>query len=135
MLKPHTSACKVHSCDCMFFHHARCLCLHQHILQELMEARDDDYIFGDYISVSSVCSSVVNEDTVHNKMPQSVRDYLKKRFGSIARFYSGIPVAEPSDVNGFSRIKDLRKALSALDRGGWERSYHQKLFHVSGVLF
>jgi len=109
--------------------------LHYLNRQELMEARDDDYIFGDYISVSSVCSSAVNEDTVHNKMPQSVRDYLKKRFGSIARFYSGIPVAETSDVNGFSRIKDLRKALSALDRGGWERSYHQKLFHVSSVFF
>jgi hypothetical protein len=96
-----------------------------------MEVRDDDYIFSDYISVSSTCSSAVNEDTVHNKMPPSVRNYIKKRFGTIARFYSGIPVAETSDVNGFSRIKDLRRALSALDRGGWERSYHQKLFHVS----
>jgi len=96
-----------------------------------MEVRDDDYVSSDYISVSSTCSSAVNEDTVHNKMPPSVRNYIKKRFGTIARFYSGIPVAETSDVNGFSRIKDLRRALSALDRGGWECSYHQKLFHVS----
>ena len=61
------------------------------------------------------------------KLPQ-------KKFGTIARFYSGIPVAETSDVNGFSRIKDLRRALSALDMGGWERQYHQKLFYVSVLL-
>ena len=99
-----------------------------------MEARDDDYIFSDYISVSSTCSSAVNEDTVHNKIPQSVRNYLIKKLGTIAHFYSGIPVAETSDVNGFSRIKDLRRALSALDMGGWERQYHQKLFYVSVLL-
>jgi len=42
-------------------------------------------------------------------------------------------VADTKEINGFSRIKELRRALSALDRGGWERSYHQKLFHVSFV--
>jgi len=96
-----------------------------------MQARDDDFIFTDYISVSSVRSSSVNEDRVHQKMPESVRIFLKKKFGTIARFYSGLTIADSSEVNGFSRIQDLRKALCALDRGGWERSYHQKLFHVS----
>jgi len=96
-----------------------------------MQARDDDFIFTDFTSVSSVRLSSVNEDRIHQKIPESVRNFLKKKFGTIARFYSGLTIADTSDVNGFSRIKDLRKALCALDRGGWERSYHQKLFHVS----
>jgi len=55
----------------------------------------------------------------------------QEKFGTIDRFYSGISVANTTDINRFSCIKELRRALSALDRGGWERSYHQKLFHVS----
>jgi len=98
-----------------------------------MEARDDDNVFSDFISACSSSSSTVNEDRVHNKLPLSVREFLKKKFGTIARFYSGISVADTKEINGFSRIKELRRALSALDRGGWERSYHQKLFHVSFV--
>ena len=31
--------------------------------------------------------------------------------------------------NGFVRIKRCREALFALDRCGWQRSYHQKQFH------
>ncbi len=31
--------------------------------------------------------------------------------------------------NGFHRISLCRKALNALDTKGWQRSYHQKLFH------
>ena len=102
-----------------------------HTVDTGMEARDDDNVFSDFVSACSSSSSAVNEDRVHNKLPQSVREFLKKKFGTIARFYSGISVADTTDVNGFSRIKELRRALSALDRGGWERSYHQKLFHVS----
>lgn len=29
-------------------------------------------------------------------------------------------------MNGFARMQACRKALTALDRRGWERSYHQK---------
>ena len=104
------------------------------LVYQTMQCRDDDFIFTDFISVSSIRSSSVNEDKVHQKMPDSVRNFLKKKFGTIARFYSGLTIVDTSDVNGFSRIKDLRRALSALDRGGWERSYHQKLFHVSFVI-
>lgn len=31
--------------------------------------------------------------------------------------------------NGFKRMKLCQSALEAIDRGGWERSYHQRLFH------
>jgi len=33
--------------------------------------------------------------------------------------------------NGFQRMKLCRMALDAIDRGGWERSFHQKQFHDS----
>ena len=32
-------------------------------------------------------------------------------------------------MNGFARMQACRRALAALDRRGWDRSYHQKLFH------
>jgi len=31
--------------------------------------------------------------------------------------------------SGFQRISQCRKALEALDVAGWQRSYHQKMFH------
>jgi len=32
-------------------------------------------------------------------------------------------------ISGFDRLDLCRKALEALDRRGWERSFHQRLFH------
>lgn len=32
-------------------------------------------------------------------------------------------------MTGFDRMNMCRKALEAIDRRGWERSYHQRLFH------
>lgn len=34
-----------------------------------------------------------------------------------------------SASSGFQRIELCRKALEALDLHGWQRSYHQKMFH------
>jgi len=31
--------------------------------------------------------------------------------------------------NGFNRINTCRRALEAIDNKGWQRSYHQKMFH------
>jgi hypothetical protein len=33
------------------------------------------------------------------------------------------------ESSGFQRISACRRALEALDRRGWERSYHQRFFH------
>jgi len=93
--------------------------------------RDDDFLFVEHTSNISGNMKMTSEDNIHSKMSKSAREFLKKKFGSIARFYSGISTVESNSVNGFSRIRELRKALLALDRGGWERSYHQKIFHVS----
>jgi len=39
--------------------------------------------------------------------------------------------AQRSNVqsSGFDRIANCRRALEALDKHGWQRSYHQRLFH------
>lgn len=37
--------------------------------------------------------------------------------------------AESRTGSGFQRIQRCREALEALDRQGWQRSFHQRLFH------
>ena len=37
--------------------------------------------------------------------------------------------AECQGMNGIKRIQLCRQALEALDRRGWDRSFHQRLFH------
>lgn len=34
-----------------------------------------------------------------------------------------------SDCNGFKRMEKCRRGLEALDRRGWQRSFHQRMFH------
>jgi hypothetical protein len=34
-----------------------------------------------------------------------------------------------SDMNGIKRIQLCRQGLDALDRRGWDRSFHQRQFH------
>ena len=36
---------------------------------------------------------------------------------------------EEGTASGFQRMAACRRALEALDRQGWDRSYHQRLFH------
>jgi hypothetical protein len=36
---------------------------------------------------------------------------------------------EQVGMNGLTRIQRCRRALDALDRRGWDRSFHQRLFH------
>jgi len=57
--------------------------------------------------------------------------FLTERCGSVANFLSGRVRQAQGDsaLDGFARLKKIRRALAALDRGGWERSYHQRLFH------
>ena len=95
------------------------------------QVRNDDAIFSEYVTISCAAVQHDEDDEAHSGMTKTARDFLKKKFGTISRFYSGISSADTANVNGFSRINTLRKALAALDRGGWERSYHQRIFHVS----
>lgn len=38
-------------------------------------------------------------------------------------------VACATKYNGFQRMLKCRRALDALDRKGWQRSFHQRMFH------
>jgi len=92
--------------------------------------RNDDPFFAEYLNNSCAAVQHDEDDEAHSRMTKTARDFLKNKFGTISRFYSNITSADTADVNGFSRINTLRKALGALDSGGWERSYHQRIFHV-----
>ena len=60
--------------------------------------------------------------------------YIRKRFGGLDAFLENRTThAAETRRDGFTRLEKLRQALVALDRGGWERSYHQRLFHESFI--
>lgn len=35
----------------------------------------------------------------------------------------------PEECNGFQRMQKCRQGLEAIDRRGWQRSFHQRMFH------
>jgi len=47
---------------------------------------------------------------------------------ALQRHMSSFKIVEQG-MNGFKRMQQCRKALEALDRRGWDRSFHQRLFH------
>ena len=40
-----------------------------------------------------------------------------------------LSLSTKSETTGFQRIQKCRQALEALDRRGWTRSFHQRMFH------
>ncbi len=48
---------------------------------------------------------------------------------AIGRHMGGYVSSEESKLNGIKRIQLCRNALDALDRRGWDRSFHQRMFH------
>lgn len=93
---------------------------------------DDDCILQDMVNKAKIDSMLNNRPDVDDTHSQSVVSFLNKRFGSVSAFYNdskNINEETNTTKNGFTRIKKLRSALAALDRGGWERSYHQRCFH------
>ena len=40
-----------------------------------------------------------------------------------------LSLSTKSECTGFQRIQKCRQALEALDRRGWARSFHQRMFH------
>ena len=75
-----------------------------------------------------------NRSTSSSLVPgltQRLSTFLTHRCGSVENFLAGTRghLESSGGIDGFARLKKLRRALAALDRGGWERSYHQRLFH------
>ena len=62
---------------------------------------------------------------------QSVNTQREREMGgpqtAIEHHMSGYKQFEK--MNGLRRVQMCRKALDALDRRGWDRSFHQRLFH------
>jgi hypothetical protein len=74
------------------------------------------------ISLSKIYENhdrIAHEAATHDEhlTPSSALSCFMKRFDTF------------DGMNGFARMQACRRALAALDRRGWERSYHQKLFH------
>ena len=93
---------------------------------------DDDATFTDLVSKAKYDSLAGKSDELDSGHSESIVSFLNKRFGSVSAFYSDTQTATETTSakrDGFARIKTLRSALAALDRGGWERSYHQRCFH------
>ena len=95
-----------------------------------MDVEDDDAVFAEYVSAVSLQKHGASSAAVDGNMSKNVVAFLEKRFGSVSHFYTDTERTK-TGVNGFDRMENLRKALNALDRGGWERSYHQRVFHES----
>jgi len=55
---------------------------------------------------------------------------LEQRKGMEYDIFANISTREQTgNKGGFFRMAECRRALEAIDRQGWERSYHQKQFH------
>lgn len=93
---------------------------------------EDDAIFTQLITKVSHSTAAVDDDSNAKNYSRESINFLNKKFGSLSSFYNAKTEAKKDTsvaVDGFSRIKKLRSALNALDKGGWERSYHQRCFH------
>lgn len=97
-----------------------------------MQVDDDDAFFAEYMSYSNKNFVEKSSSSEGSHMSDSLAKFIQKRYGNVSSFYNNEHIkTTSSSVNGFTRMKNLRRALSALDRGGWERSYHQRIFHES----
>jgi hypothetical protein len=77
-----------------------------------------------YISLYAAYDSIQCERIrIHpdnNRGGNALERYLNKRSGSKTR-------------DGFMRIQACREALDTLDRRGWQRSFHQRMFHENFI--
>lgn len=74
----------------------------------------------DYSSLFSAYDDIQSEkrrrSAVQSVPRNSLQEYLHKS-------------SEAKTGSGFQRMQKCREALEALDRQGWQRSFHQRLFH------
>jgi len=54
------------------------------------QVRYDDSFFSEYVATSSAAVQHDEDDEAHSGMIKTARDFLKTKFGTISRFYSGI---------------------------------------------
>lgn len=99
----------------------------------MIDVEDDDAMFAEHASTVSLEQQSEGGGAVQDRsMSKNVAAFLEKRFGSVSHFFTDTQHTK-TGINGFDRMEKLRRALNALDRGGWERSYHQRVFHESFI--
>lgn len=95
-----------------------------------VSVEDDDYLFTELIRNTAYDSGSNIDPNADARHPPSVVNFVQKRFGSISSFYTeNVQQRESTGIDGFTRLNTLRQALRVLDASGWERSFHQKIFH------
>ena len=78
-----------------------------------------DYILT-YETFDKYVCSLQDEESERKTLRPALQNFMSKKGG---------PDFVKGRSNGFQRIKLCRMALDAIDRGGWERSFHQRQFH------
>lgn len=92
--------------------------------------QDDDSLFTELIRNAAYDRGKSMDQYADVTHPSSVLNFVHKRFGSLNSFYNeNVSVKSDNTIDGFSRLNNLRQALRVLDSSGWERSFHQKIFH------
>lgn len=97
-----------------------------------MTLYNDSVNFEDYVKAYTFSNEDdKNAKRQENSIPSCLAQFIQSKYGTIKNFYSPQIMQNEQVLNGFTRIEKLRRALGALDRSGWDRSYHQRIFHVS----
>lgn len=97
---------------------------------------DDSANFDELVrAYSNACNSKDKAEESQHGVSACVLQFIQKKYGTIKNFQNPTLCVNDAAVNGFTRIEKLRRALGALDRSGWDRSYHQRIFHVHMFAF
>ena len=99
-----------------------------------MPVYDDNFDFEELARSFSFQKGSDDTEMRDSGLSKCTIDFIKAKYGNMTNFYNPKPVVETDVMNGFTRIEKLRKALGALDRSGWDRSYHQRIFHVIFII-
>ena len=87
----------------------------------MAEAEEELYSFEDvYAAYDALMEERARDQEDKGKARNALQKYLRQRSGNRAR-------------DGFVRMQQCRDALDALDRQGWQRSFHQRMFHENFI--
>jgi hypothetical protein len=79
-------------------------------------------ILPEFKNIFSEYDHVIGEQT-------KKRNHRKKMRNALETFLMSSEDNEEKRASGFERMRTCTEALEAIDRQGWTRSFHQRLFH------
>ena len=65
----------------------------------------------------------------YDRIARVLREEARRRGTRRTTLENYLGVTSKSECNGFQRMLKCRQGLEALDRRGWQRSFHQRMFH------